>query len=56
MEVENNVQLADVTVILVHLLDVTMHDFEGDQLVVGRSASGDEKEGSITAVNNLAVW
>lgn len=55
MEVENDVELADVAVVLVHLFDVSMNGLEGDQLVVGRATSGDEEEGGITTVNNLGV-
>jgi hypothetical protein len=55
LEVENDVQLADIAVILVHLLHVTVNDFEGDQLVIGRCASGDEEERGITTVNDLGV-
>jgi hypothetical protein len=55
LEVEDDVELANVAVILVHLLNISMHDFEGNQLVIGGSATGDEKEGGITAVDDLGV-
>jgi hypothetical protein len=55
LEVEDNVELADVAVVLVHLLDVTMDDFERDQLIVRRVAAGNEEEGGISAVNNLGI-
>lgn len=56
MEVEDDVQLAHVAVVLVHLLDVSVHDFEGDQLVVIGSASGDEEQGGIATVNDFGIW
>ena len=56
MEVEDDVELADVAVILVHLLDVAVDDFERDQLIVGRVAAGDEEERGISAIYDLGVW
>lgn len=44
LEVEDDVQLAHVAVVLVHLLDVAVHHLERDQLVVRGCASRDEKE------------
>lgn len=44
LEVEDDVELADVAVVLVHLLDVAMDNLEGDQLIVGGVAAGDEEE------------
>ena len=35
LEVEDDVQLADVAVVFVHLLDVAVHYLEGDKFVVG---------------------
>jgi hypothetical protein len=55
LEVEYDVELANIAVILVHLLNIAMHDFEGNQFVIGGSATGDEEEGGITAVDDLAV-
>lgn len=55
LEIENNVELANVAVILVHLLNIPMHDFEGNKFVIGGSATGDEEEGGITAVDDLGV-
>ena len=55
LEVEYNVQFADVAVVLVHLLDVAVHDFKADQFVVGSGATSDEKEGRITTVDYLLV-
>lgn len=55
LKVEYNVQFADVAVVLVHLLDVAMHNFEADQFVVGGRATGDEEEGGVTTVNYLLV-
>ena len=34
LEVEDDVEFADVAVVFVHLLDVTVYDFEGDEFVV----------------------
>jgi len=40
---EDDVKLANVAVVLVHLLDVSVDDLEGDQLVVlGRASSNEE--------------
>ena len=36
LKIEDNVQLANVSVVFVHLFHVSMDDFEGDQLIVGR--------------------
>jgi hypothetical protein len=55
LEIENDIELADVAVVLVHLFDVSVNGLEGDQLVVGRAASGDEKEGGITTVDDFGV-
>jgi len=55
-EGEDNVQLAHVAVVLIHLLDVAVDDLERDQLVVVRGAPGDEEEGGISAVNDLGVF
>jgi hypothetical protein len=55
LKVEDDVELANVAVILVHLLNISMHNFEGNQLVIGGSATGDEEEGGITAVDDLGV-
>jgi hypothetical protein len=42
-EGKNDVELADVAVVLVHLFDVAMDDFERDQFVILRRAAGDKK-------------
>lgn len=55
LEIENDIKLADVSVVLVHLFDVSVDGLEGDQLVVGRGATGDEKEGGITAVDDFGI-
>jgi hypothetical protein len=31
-------------------------DLEGDQLVIGRCATGDEEEGGIAAIDDFRVW
>ena len=56
LEVEDDVELAHVAVVLVHLLDVAMDDLEGDQLIVSRVAAGDEEERGISAIYDLGVW
>lgn len=55
LEIEDDVQLAHVAVVLVHLLDIAMHDLEGDQFIVGGVTAGDEEEGGISAVDDLCV-
>ena len=55
LEVEDDVELADVAVVFVHLLDVAVHDFERDEFVVGRVGGGDEEEGGVTAVDYFGV-
>lgn len=42
-EGEDDVQLADVPVVLVHLLDVSVDDLECDELVVLGRAAGNEE-------------
>ena len=53
LEVEDDVQLADVAVVLVHLLDVAVHDFQRQEFVVGGVGGGDEEEGGVAAVDDL---
>ena len=55
MEVEDDVEFADVAVVFVHLLDVAVHDFEGDEFVVGGVGGGDEEEGGVAAVYYFGV-
>lgn len=43
MEIEDNVQLAHVSVVFVHLLDVAVDDLEVDQFIVGGGTSGDKE-------------
>lgn len=56
LEVEDDVKLADVAVVLVHLLDIAMNDFERNQLIVSGVASGDEEERGVAAVDDLCIW
>ena len=56
LEVEDDVQLAHVAVVLVHLLDVAVHDFQRDQLVVGGVGGGDEEEAGVAAVDDFRVY
>jgi hypothetical protein len=55
LEVEDDVKLAHVAVVLVHLLDIAMDNLESDQLVIGGVTAGDEEERCIAAVYNLGV-
>lgn len=55
LEVENDVQLADIAIVFVHLLDIAVDDFQGDQLVVGVVGRGDEEERGIATVDDLGV-
>lgn len=55
LEIENDVQLADVAVVFIHLLDVAVDDFKADQLVVGCRAAGNEEERRIATVDYLLV-
>lgn len=56
LEVEDDVQLAHVAIVLVHLFHVSMNDLEGDQFIVCRGTTGDEKERCIAAIDNFGVW
>lgn len=56
MEVEDDVQLADIAIVLVHLLHISMYNLEGYEFVVGGIAAGDEEEGGIAAVHDFGVW
>jgi hypothetical protein len=55
-EGEDDVQLAHVSVVLVHLLDVSVDDFESDQFVVFGGATCDKKQRCVAAVHNLGVY
>lgn len=55
LEIKYNVQFADIAVVFVHLLNVSVHDFEGDQFVIDRSAAGDEEEGSIASIDHFCL-
>lgn len=55
MEIEDDVELADVAVVFVHLLDVAVHDFKGDEFVVRGVGGGDEEEGGVAAVDYFGV-
>lgn len=56
LKVEYDVEFTDIAVIFIHLLDITVHDLEANQLVVGSRAAGDKKERGITTVNYFLVW
>lgn len=55
LKVEDYVELANVSVVFVHLLDVSMDDLESDEFIVSRIATGDEEEGSITAIDDFGI-
>lgn len=55
LEVEDDVQLADIAVVFIHLFDITVDDLEGDQLVVGVVRGGDEEERGIATVDDFRV-
>jgi len=55
LEVEDEIQLAHVAVVLVHLLDVAVHNLQRDQLVVRAVAAGNEEEGGVAPVDYLGV-
>lgn len=54
-EGEDDIELAHVAVVLVHLLDIAVNDFEGDQFVVVGGAADNEEERGISTVDNLGV-
>jgi hypothetical protein len=55
LKVEDDVQLANIAVVLVHLLDVAMDDLQRDQLIVCGGAPGYEEEGGVSSVDYLGV-
>ena len=54
-EGEDDIELANVAVVLIHLLNVAVDDLERDQLIVFGGGAGDEEERSVTAVHNFGV-
>jgi hypothetical protein len=54
-EGEDDVELADIAVVLVHLFDVSVDDFERDQLVIVRGATGDKEQRRVSAVDYFGV-
>lgn len=54
-EGEDDIELAHVAVVFVHLFDVSVDDLQGYQLVVVGVGSCDEEERSISAVDDLRV-
>jgi hypothetical protein len=55
-EGEDDVELADVAIVFVHLFDVSVNNFESNQLVILRVAAGDEEQRSVSSVYDLGVW
>ena len=56
MEIEDDIELAHVAVVFVHLLDVAVNNLEGDELVVGRVGGSNEEEGGVAAVDYFCVY
>jgi hypothetical protein len=56
LEVEDNIQLANIAIVFVHLFNVAVNDFKGDQFIIGGSTAGDEEKRSISTVDNFRVW
>jgi hypothetical protein len=52
---EDNIKLAHIAIVFIHLFDVSVNNFEGDQLVIVGGAAGDEKERGISAVDDLSI-
>ena len=48
--------LADIPIVFVHLFNISVDDLEGNELVIGRGASGNEEERGITTVDYLRIW
>ena len=55
LEVEDDIELADVAIVFVHLLHVAVNNFERDQLIVCRVGGGDEEQRGISAVHHFRV-
>lgn len=55
-EGEDDIELADVAIVLVHLFDVSVDDLERDQLIVLGRAAGDEEQRRITTVDDFRVY
>lgn len=55
MEVEDQVQLADVTEVLVEDLDEALHEFEDDEFVLVLVDDGDEVEGGVAFVDDFVL-
>jgi len=55
LEVEDNIQLANIAIVFVHLFNVAVNDFKGDQFIIGGSTAGDEEKRSISTVDNFRV-
>jgi hypothetical protein len=55
LEVEDDVQLANIAIVFVHLLDIAVNDLERDQFIVGGVTTGDEEQRCIATVNDLGV-
>lgn len=54
-EGEDNIKLAHIAIVFIHLFDVSVNNLEGDQLVVIGGAAGDEEKRCISAVDDLGI-
>jgi len=55
LEVEDDVELANVAVVFVHLLHEAVNNLQCDQLIVGRVDAGDEEERGVAAIDNFGI-
>lgn len=56
LKVEDNIELAHIAIIFVHLFDEAMHDLQGNELVIRRVYPGDEEKGGIAPIDNLGIF
>ena len=56
LKVEDDVELANVAVVFVHLFDVSMDDLKSDELIIGGVAADDKEEGGIASVDDFGLW
>lgn len=56
MEIEDDIKLTHVAIVFIHLLDISVDDLEGDELIINSITAGDEEEGGIATVDDLGVW
>jgi len=56
LEVKDDVQLADVAIVFVHLLHIAVDYLKGNEFVVCRGAASDEEEGGISTIDYFGIW